>query len=72
MASRSSRQSMVKSNKHDGQADRETRAFLAKQNRKISRRNEIEKKRGMPLTEISRNENKVQNCQGQRKAEQGI
>ena len=72
MASRSSkstRQSMVKSKKQEGQADRETRAFLALQNRKISRKNDIEKKRGIPLMEISSNENENQNCKQQNNTE---
>ena len=69
----SSRQSMIKSRKQDGQGARETRAFVALQNRKISRRNDVEKKRGIPLMEISRNENEAQNCQDQSKTtEKGI
>ena len=74
MASRSlkpTRQSMVKTKKQ-GQADRGTRAFLALQNRKISRKNDVEKKRGIPLMEISSNENDTQNCQQRSKTEKGI
>ena len=71
MASRSLRQSMIKSRKQDGQGHRETRAFVALQNRKISRRNDVEKKRGIPLMEISRNENEVQNFQDQSKTDKG-
>ncbi|CAB4011304.1 Hypothetical predicted protein [Paramuricea clavata] len=75
MASRSlkpTRQSMVKCKKQEGQADRETRAFVALQNRKISRKNDIEKKRGIPLMEISIIENEAQNGQEQSKTEKGI
>ena len=57
------RQLMMKCTKQERQVDRETRAFVALQNRKISRRNDIEKKRGIPLMEISSDENKAQNCQ---------
>jgi hypothetical protein len=45
---------------------------LALQNRKISRKNDVEKKRGIPLMEISSNENDTQNCQQRSKTEKGI
>ena len=70
--SKSTRQSMVKSKKQEGQADRETRAFIALQNRKISRKNDIEKKRGIPLMEISSNENENQDFKQQNNTEKGI
>ena len=69
-SSKSTRQSMVKSKKQEGQADRETRAFLALQNRKISRKNDIERKRGIPLMEISSNESENQNCNQKNNAEE--
>jgi uncharacterized alpha/beta hydrolase family protein len=75
MASRSlksTRQLMVKSKRQEGQADRETRAFMASQNRKISRKNDINKKRGIPLMEISSNEKDAQNCEQQSNTEKGM
>jgi uncharacterized alpha/beta hydrolase family protein len=75
MASRSlksTRQLMVKSKRQEGQADRETRAFMASQNRKISRKNDINKKRGIPLMEISSNEKDARNCEQQSNTEKGM
>ena len=59
---RTPRQFMVK-RKKEGQADRTTRAFVALQNRKISRKSNVDKKRGIPLLEISSNENEDENCE---------
>ncbi|XP_028393345.1 disks large-associated protein 5-like [Dendronephthya gigantea] len=66
------RQLMMKCTKQKRQVDRETRAFVALQSRKISRRNDIEKKRGIPSIELPSDENKAQNCQEQIKTEEGF
>ena len=56
---------VAKTQRKTGSSDRETRAFVALQHRKISRQNGLVKKRGVLSKEIYNNENEVANCQNQ-------